>query len=143
MTAVIRDELLAVREQRGKLTPQIVVDVARNPEHPLHSRFEWDDTVAGEAYRRQQAQELIRKAKIVYREPEDGSDEPPRLIRAFVAIPTPEGHVYDPIEEVVEDPVRRKIALAEMERDWKELYRRYKDFAEFAGMIRRDLGEAA
>ena len=68
---------------------------------------------------------------------------PPRLGRAFVAIPTAEGHVYDPVEEVVEDPLRRQMALNDMERAWKDLYQRYKDFAEFAGMIRRDLGEAA
>jgi hypothetical protein len=141
MSEALRSQLLAVREQKGQLTPQAVVDVARDPDSPLHSRFEWDDTVAGEAYRRHQAQELIRKARIVYREAED--DGPPRLGRAFVAIPTPSGHVYDPVEEVVEDPVRRQIALAAMEREWKDLYRRYKDFAEFAGMVRRDLGEAA
>lgn len=141
MSEALRSELLAVRRQRGQLTPQAVVDVARDPEHPLHSRFEWDDTVAGEAYRRQQAQELIRKAKVVYREAE--GDGPPRLGRAFVAIATAEGHVYDPVEEVIEDPVRRQIALAAMEREWKDLYRRYKEFAEFAGMVRRDLGEAA
>jgi hypothetical protein len=140
MSGALRGELLAVREQTGTLTPQAVVDVARDPAHPLHSRFEWDDSVAGEGYRRQQAQELIRKARVVYQEAED--DGPPRLGRAFVAIPTADGHVYDPVEEVVEDPIRRQLALNDMERAWKDLFRRYKDFAEFAGMVRRDLGEA-
>lgn len=141
MSEALRAQLLAVRSEKGELTPQTVVDVARDPDSPLHSRFEWDDSVAGEAYRRQQAQELIRRAKVVYKEAED--DGPPRLGRAFVAIPTAEGHVYDPVEEVVEDPLRRQMALNDMERAWKDLYQRYKDFAEFAGMIRRDLGEAA
>lgn len=141
MREALRGDLLAIRQQHGKLTPQIVVDAARDPEHALHSRFEWDDTVAGEAYRRQQAQELIRRAKVVYREAE--SDEPPRLGRAFIAIPTQDGHVYDPVEEVVEDPFRRQLALNTMEREWKDLYRRYQDFAEFAAMVRRDIGDAA
>lgn len=137
----LRDELLTVRVQHGKLTPQLVVDTARNPEHPLHSRFEWDDSVAGEAWRRQQAHELIRKAKVVYREADESTPE--KSVRAFVAIRAEEGHVFDPVEEVAEDPFRRKLALADMEREWKVLYQRYKEFAEFLDMVRRDLGDAA
>lgn len=141
MSGDLRGELLAVRNRLGKLTPQSVVDVARDPSHPLHSRFEWDDAVAGEAYRRQQAHDLIRKAKVVYREADEA--EPVRMTRAFVAVPTGEGHVFDPVEEVVEDPFRRQLVLNEMERAWKDLYRRYREFQEFAQMVRRDLDEAA
>lgn len=138
----LRDQLLSVREQHGKLTPQLVVDVARDPAHPLHARFEWNDAVAGEAWRRQQAHDLIRKAKVVYREADDAGPE--RSVRAFVAVRAGEGHVFDPVEEVIDDPLRRKMALADMEREWRALYRRYKEFEEFLGMVRRDVnGEAA
>lgn len=137
----LRGELLSVRAQHGKLTPQLVVDTARDPEHPLHSRFEWDDAVAGEAWRRQQAHDLIRKAKVVYREADDA--EPGKSVRAFVAVRAEEGHVFDPVEEVAEDPFRRKLALADMEREWKALYRRYEEFREFLDMVRRDVGDAA
>lgn len=137
----LRDELLTVRDQHGKLTPQLVVDTARDPSHPLHSRFEWDDAVAGEAWRRQQAHELIRKAKVVYREATESAPE--KSVRAFVAIRGQEGHVFDPVEEVAEDPFRRKLALADMEREWKALLKRYEEFEEFLSMVRRDVGDAA
>lgn len=137
----LRDELLAVRQQHGRLTPQLVVDTARDPGHPLHSRFEWDDASAGEAWRRQQAHDLIRKAKVVYREAEEASPE--KSVRAFVAIRAEDGHVFDPVEEVAEDPFRRKLALADMEREWKTLYRRYQEFGEFLEMVRRDVEDAA
>jgi hypothetical protein len=137
----LRDELLAVRSQHGKLTPQLVVDTARDPEHPLHSRFEWDDAVAGEAWRRQQAHELIRKAKVVYREADES--QPEKSVRAFLAIPSQDGHVFDPVEEVVEDPFRRQLTLNTMEREWKALHQRYQEFEEFLSMVRRDLGDAA
>jgi hypothetical protein len=136
----LRDELLSVRVQHGKLTPQLVVDTARDPEHPLHSRFEWNDSVAGEAWRRHQAHDLIRKAKVVYREASD--TEPEKSIRAFVPIRAEEGHVFDPVEEVAEDPFRRKLALADMEREWKVLFRRYQEFGEFLDMVRRDVDAA-
>lgn len=133
--------MLAVRQQHGRLTPQLVVDTARDPGHPLHSRFEWDDASAGEAWRRQQAHDLIRKAKVVYREAEEASPE--KSVRAFVAIRAEDGHVFDPVEEVAEDPFRRKLALADMEREWKTLYRRYQEFGEFLEMVRRDVEDAA
>lgn len=136
----LRDELLAVRSQHGRLTPQLVVDAARDPGHPLHSRFEWDDAVAGEAWRRQQAHELIRKAKVVYREASDA--EPEKSVRAFVAIPSQDGHVFDPVEEVVEDPFRRQLTLNTMEREWKALLTRYKEFEEFLALVRRDVDAA-
>jgi hypothetical protein len=142
VSAALRAVLIGIRQQHGNtLTPEIVVEVARDPEHPLHSRFEWDDSVAAEAYRREQAHELIRTAKVVYERADESG--PPRLTRAFVAIPTADGHVYDPVEEVAEDPIRRQIALNDMERAWKDLFRRYKEFEEFTAMIHRDLGEAA
>lgn len=143
MSGDLRGELLAVRDQHGgTLTPQLVVDVARDPAHPLHSRFEWNDALGAEAWRRQQAHELIRKVKIVYRE---ASESVPELsVRAFVAVRSESGHVFDPVEEIVEDPLRRKMALADMERAWRDLYRRYEEFGEFLNMVRRDVnGEAA
>lgn len=137
----LRDQLLAVRQQHGKLTPQVVVDTARNPEHPLHSRFEWNDSVAGEAWRCHQAHELIRKVKVVYQEADE--TRPEKAVRGFLAIRAAEGYVFDPVEEVAEDPFRQKLALADMEREWKALYKRYQEFGEFLDMVRRDLGDAA
>lgn len=138
MSADLRSQLLAVREQHGKLTPQIVVDAARDPDHVLHSRFEWDDAVAGEAYRRQQAHDLIRRAKVVYVQADES--RPERSVRAFHAVPSSEGFVFDPVEEVAEDPFRRQLVLATMEREWKDLHRRYQEFEEFLAMVRRDVG---
>lgn len=50
-----------------RLTPDIVVESARNPESPLHARFEWDDTKAADEHRRAQARMLIRSIKVEYR----------------------------------------------------------------------------
>ncbi len=47
-------------ENDGLLKPETVVDEARPVNSPLHSRFEWNNTKAGEAYRIWQARQLIR-----------------------------------------------------------------------------------
>lgn len=134
----LRDHLLAVREERGKLTPATVVDAARDPEHPLHARFEWDDTVAAEKYRHHQAHELIQIVKISRTRP-DGEQ---REVRAFHAVRHEREYVYDPVEEIAADPVTRQILLREMERDWRTLKKRYEGVREFFELVRADVDAA-
>ena len=139
--AMTRDELQKIYDQRGQLTPALVVEEASDPAHPLHSRFEWDNSVAGERWRKAQAQELIRSVKVVYKQATER--DPARSVRAFHAVRRPDGNVYEPAERVVEDPFTRQLVLADMEREWKALKRRYEQFSEFAAMVRQDLEEAA
>lgn len=49
----LRDSLQAIYDKNGRLTPQLVVNAAKNPKSALHSRFEWDDTKAAARYRRE------------------------------------------------------------------------------------------
>lgn len=136
----LRDQLEAIRGQFGELTPRLVVDTARNPKHPLHDRFEWDNKAAGEKYRLIQAGELIRKVRLSYKPTEDGEYQ---SIRAYHSVPTDEGHSYRTAEEIVEDPFLLKLHLQAMEREWRALRAKYDRFEEFAAMIHRDLGETA
>lgn len=133
----IRDQLLAIRDRHGQLTPTIVVDEARDGTHPLHDRFEWDDAIAGEAWRREQAHELIRSARIVYKQADDKSPE--RSVRAFHAVRNEKGYLYEPAEAVAADQFIVKLVLADMQREWQTMKRRYDQFAEFYDMVRRDV----
>lgn len=137
----LRGELQTIYDRHKRLTPALVVEQARAPEHPLHSRFEWNDAVAGEAWRRQQAHELIRSVRVVYREADEASPE--KSVRAFHAVRKEDGHVYEPVGKVVADDFTRRLVLADMEREWKALHRRYQDFEEFTAMVRRDLDAEA
>lgn len=51
-------------ERNGRLTPQRVVEAAKSKKSPLHEFFEWNDVVAAEAYRLDQARALIRTVGI-------------------------------------------------------------------------------
>ena len=122
--------LNAIRDEHGALTPQLVVDVARDPEHPLHSRFEWDDTIAAEKWRLEQAGQLLRVTmRVDLRRPTD--------LRAFTAVrgenaPTSE---YIPTTEALANPFTRELVLRQMKRDWQTFKRRYDHMAEFATFI--------
>lgn len=132
----LRAILEAVHEEHGMLTPAIVLDTARDPAHPLHSRFEWDDSLAAEAYRRDQAHDLIQSVKFVYREAT--ATDPEQSVRAFHAVRSEEGHVYHPASQIVADPFLSKLVLADMEREWKTLRARYQQFEQFWALVRKD-----
>lgn len=148
---VLAQELLALYERDGAITPEAVLTEARDPASPLHHRFEWDDSAAAEAHRRSQAQNLIREVKIqVVTTP----DLPPVFVRAFVHIPhddtpttdatitdtevEPAGAYY-PYAVVASSQVLSRLALREMERRWRALRRSYENHAEFWALIQKDL----
>lgn len=64
-------ELEKLAKVDGALYPERIVEVAQDPENPLHSRFEWDDSVAGQRYRLDQARSLVRHVRVVYETAED------------------------------------------------------------------------
>ena len=47
------------------LTPKTLLDASRDESAPLHGEFEWDDGVAAEKYRLDQARSLIRNICII------------------------------------------------------------------------------
>lgn len=56
----ILERLQSLEGDDGRITPEAVVEDARDPESPLHDEFEWDDSVAAEKYRLEQARRLLR-----------------------------------------------------------------------------------
>lgn len=132
----LREQLQAIYEEHGTLTPRMVVDAARPKDHPLHSRFEWDNRAAGERWREYQASELIRSVKVAYVEGE------PSSVRHFVSVRREDGHAYVPAEEVAKDEILTEIVLRDMEREWRQLHARYGHFKEFVEMVRGALRAA-
>jgi hypothetical protein len=131
----LREQLTALYDEHGRLTAELVVDAARPRNHPLHSRFEWDNRVAGEKYRQVQAADLIRSVKISrFTGDADDSD-----VRAFHSVTRADGPVYEPIEEIMADEVSMQTVLRQAEREWRALHARYKHLAEFLKNVREDV----
>lgn len=133
----LRDQLQAIYETHGQLTPRLVVDEARAADHPLHQRFEWDDAIAGEAWRRDQAHRLIQSVQIVYAKATETSPE--KRVRAFHAVRSEKGNVYEPVMDVIKDPFMRELVLRDMERAWKDMKARFEGFDEFWALVRQDV----
>lgn len=62
---VVERELDKIYAEHGMVTPDLIIDLAKDDGHPLHKHFEWDDAVAGEKYRRAQASSMILASKFV------------------------------------------------------------------------------
>lgn len=136
----LREELQRLQKTHGQLTPQIVLTAARSEKSPLHMEFDWDDKVAGEQWRLDQAARLIKRVRVKF---VDSTGEVQK-VRAYVSMPNDDGpgRTYRPVEDVVADEFSLKLIQADMQRDWQAFKRRYERFDEFARMILRDLGAA-
>lgn len=133
--------LTDVRDRNGALTGKVLVNEARDPSHPLHHRFEWDDSKAGEAHRISQAESLIASVKVKLLPSTTSSD--PVTVRAFIArreVGEAAPGEYVPVSEVQGDPDREAALLRSMERDIDVLRRRYRAYED---LFRRALGTAA
>lgn len=113
MSNLTRQKMIAIREELEKLgtdtllTPQTVVEAARDPRSSLHSQFEWDDGVAGEAYRLQQARALIKRVRV------DVVRADQTVIHAPVFVRAPSGAEGYALTQAVavSTPDRRQVVL--------------------------------
>lgn len=136
----LRGELEALYERNLRLTPADVVEAARPVDAPLHDRFEWDDEIAGEAYRLEQARSLIRRVRIRI----ENEDDEPISIPRFVSIPRPNAtRSYVPVEDVRENPFTTKLLLLQAERDWRALKRRYAHLVSFMAQVADEAAQIA
>ena len=86
LTTIQREHLRLIQQKEGNLNPKEVLRDARNPNSPLHQLFEWDDSVAAEAYRLMQAKQVVRYVVRVVPQPRR---EPTRVTVAPRAVERP------------------------------------------------------
>lgn len=131
--ADLRTELSLLMEAHGALTPTLLVEAARPVDAPLHDRFEWDDEVAGERYRLDQARDLIRRVRVVYREAT--TEEQARSYRAYSSIPIDGGRAYVPTQAALDDPFQRRLLIQQLRREMAALHQKYEHLEEWIAVL--------
>lgn len=93
----------------GKITPQEVLEKARDENSELHKCFEWDDNIAAEKYRLQQARAII--INLVYKT-DKTSEQPIRIFQI-----TTQKSTYQPTKQflVQEDEYQNLLKRAKSE----------------------------
>jgi hypothetical protein len=131
----LRAALHAIVEgNHGVLDPRHVLDHARDPEHVLHGYFEWDDTVAGEAYRLAQVGALIRHVRYTVVR----ADPATRAIaisttRAYQSRPSMRGKGkggYEDVVAILSDAAKRAELLGHVVRELSAYRKRYAELSE-------------
>lgn len=104
-----------------RITPQEVLERARNENTELHKCFEWDDSVAAEKYRLKQAQMIL--ISLVFKKSEE--HEPVRVYQI-----TSERNTYQPIQKflVIEDEYQSLLKRAKNELE--SFQRKYRTLSE-------------
>lgn len=129
-------EFEQIEAENGFITPQAVVDRARPEDSVMHKLFEWDDSIAAEKYRNQQAGCII--GALVVTKSENNYNK-----RAFVNIvQSPHAPHSKPqyirVDRAFSDPVSKKIildnAIAELKR-FKEKYATLKELSKVFTII--------
>jgi len=64
MSQTVSDYLIALYNQLGVLTPELVVEDAKRKDSPLHEMFEWDVNKAAYAHWENVARQLIRSVQV-------------------------------------------------------------------------------
>ena len=135
----IGEELEKIRQKnKGKLTPPLVVENAKNKTSPLHRCFEWDDSKAAQQFRIQQANYMIRCIVVVYEENGLSQKKP---IKAFVSLKDDNDKSFytSMYTAMSNDEMREQVLrLGYLELvSWQRKYQSFREFAKIFVQIKR------
>lgn len=114
------------------LTADDVVQAATDPASPLHGLFEWDDSVAADHFRRQQARTILYSIRI-----ESAERGGPRSVVAYVSVKVDGGAtpVYVPTSLATHNDAVRRQVLADARRSLRGWVQRYQHLSELASVF--------
>jgi hypothetical protein len=107
------EELDRIQVRDGKIEAPVVVEEARPSDAPLHPAFEWNNKMAAEQYRLQQARHLIRAVHVIVEENGKAHAEPEYVSVQPVA---GEDRYYQNVRIALNNPDEWESALKEATR---------------------------
>lgn len=140
---VYGNELERIRkENAGILTPQIVVEEAKEKSSPIHNFFEWNNDLASEKYRLSQARQLINHINVIINHKGTKKEQRAYLnvTKAIEENDEDIQRIYVTIERALSEPKLRKQTLNNAIREieyWKEKYKDYKELSVIFCAIRK------
>ena len=112
-------------------SPQQILEKARDSATELHKCFEWDDAVAAEKYRLQQARQIV--CSLVYKKTEEEPKEAPK-IRVMQHIVSESG--YKPVKVIIQNQDEYSQLLMKAKTELTSFKNRYERIVELEEVIR-------
>ena len=133
---VVGKEMDTIYNEYGKIDAATVVNLAREDDHPLHAGFEWDDSTAGEEYRKHQARVMIGAVIRIKRT----DPEPIRYRRPgeYINVNKGDDRTYISTAKALSDEELRKQVLKRAlkeAKNWKERYIHLKELSKIFSAI--------
>jgi len=125
-------------DKEGAVTPQRLVEVSKPKDAPLHGEFEWNNTIAAQKYREEQARQIIKNIVIMEVEEEEAQ---PKIVKCWVNsdrafVPTDEGtHRYVTIDTALSNVSWRDNLLKAARRDMSSFIAKYRRLTELDKII--------
>ena len=137
----VGERLEKIRQDHGAVTPELIVEDAKDPDAPTHGCFEWNDKRAGALWRLAQARIIV--TEIVVEVQSEHAREPIEVTAFTTAdgpvIPQsePECHVYStsPGLTSAEEPHFRRRLLRRALKDLKRFCAQYQELEELKPLI--------
>ena len=115
-----------------EITPQAVVEHAKSEDSCMHCIFEWDDEIAGEKYRLQQAAQMLRSIKVVHL---DENEEPQHEPFRQFQVNSTRTHTYVPTKIIVQNMDEYQKLLERAKGELIAFENRYKTLVELDGVF--------
>ena len=119
------NEITSIGEE---VTPQEVVDYARDKDTELHKCFEWKDRVAAEKYRLHQARAVMQNIITVVADKGDDDTDKSVTVRAIVSTNKYETK-YETVTRAIENPESFARIQTSMLKDIQIFKQRYEKYA--------------
>ena len=122
-----------VKQELDKLgksyTMHDVVDLARDEDNYMHDMFEWDDSIAGEKYREEQARHIIHMLVFV-----DEKTDEPSPVRVVYSVPDMP-RIYSPTTVIMKQPDQYKQLLEQAIIELRSFQKKYKHLSELSEVL--------
>lgn len=120
-------ELERIREKHGELKPEYVVEESKDEKAVLHKCFQWDDTIAAQMWRKEQARQLIKNITVTI-----VNENVSATIRAIVNVATSNGdkRSYIPLTQAILDETAYDDLLAQAKADMEAFIAKYSQLNE-------------
>lgn len=125
--AQVAYDVISGLQQEGKSEASDLVDASRPENAPLHSMFEWNDAVAAELYRVDQARCIIRHVCVI----QEDTNKESVPVRAFFQIDSESGD-YEPTVVIMNDEEKRKRLLEVAKGELNSFKVKYQSLKELA-----------